>query len=151
VLNIFPYFDNDLAQISEQAGSEIGKLHITFNRAADNKALLYYAAEMQLGKAPDSTFMERLFAAIRHAKTKQRQQAIESAFASQNLISPYKLNEQQNKQLINKVNEVRSLTKQSGIHAVPAFIINGRYQVLLKGHKTPDEIANTIKYLLNLS
>lgn len=140
-----------LPQISRESGSEISKMHITFNRAADNKALLYYAAEIQLDKTPSHSFIEQLFAAIRHSKIKQRKQAIERVFTSHDLINPYKFTDQQNKQLISKVNRVRKLSEQSNIHAVPTFIINGRYQVLLKGHKDQEEIAKTIKYLLSLN
>lgn len=35
------------------------------------------------------------------------------------------------------------------INAVPTFIVNGKYQVLTGGHKSTDEIAQTITYLLN--
>lgn len=141
-----------LPQISEQAGTDIGKMHITFNQSADNAAQLYYAAEMQLGRIPDHAFMDELFAAVQAPKSvteEQKKEAIEKAFSSRNLVSPYKLSEQQNKQLINKVNEVRRLSKQSGINAVPTFIVNGRYQVLVAGHDNPKQIAKTISYLLN--
>ena len=138
-----------LPQISQQAGSDIGKMHITFNRSADNSALLYYAAEIQLGSTPDHAFMEDLFAALREKKAEQRKQAIENAFSSRNLVSPYQLSKQQSEQLTNKIEQVRRLSKQSAIHAVPTFIVKGRYQVLVAGHESPEQIAETINYLLN--
>jgi protein-disulfide isomerase len=138
-----------LPVISELSGTEFGRLHITFNRAADNMARLYYAAEMQLAKAPNHSFMEELFTAVRINNKTQREETITKLFASQDLLNPYKFNNQLNQQLMAKMNQVRRLSERSAIHAVPTFIINGRYRLLIKGHKNPQQIADTIKYLLN--
>jgi protein-disulfide isomerase len=142
--------EKHIPEISKAAGSNIGKFHTTFNKAADNMAHLYYAAEIQLKKAPDSVFIEELFAAIRLSKSKQREQAIETIFTSRNLINPYKMTNFQNKELVSKINKVRILSKASGVKSVPTFIINGRYEIILEGHKSSEEIGNTMKYLLTL-
>lgn len=144
--------ENFLPQISQLADTDIGKMHITFNQSADNAALLYYAAEIQLGSVPDHAFMEELFAAIqapRNVTTEQKKQAIENAFSSRNLVSPDQFSKQQSEQLTNKVDQIRRLSRQSAINAVPTFIVKGRYQVLVAGHDAPEQIAETIKYLLN--
>ena len=141
--------ENFLPQISEQAGADIGKLHITFNQSAQAAAVFYYAAEMQLGQVPDHAFMDELFAAVQMSKGSseaQRSAAIDSAFTSRKLISPLQFSEQQNKQLQSKVERAQSLSAQSGINAVPTFIVNGRYQVLVSGHADQKQIANTISY-----
>ena len=143
--------ENFLPQISKLSGTDIGKLHITFNQAADNAALLYYAAEIQLGGMSDHTFMEELFAVIQTPEdmsSAQQQQAITQAFSARNLSSPLHFNQQQNEQLTAKMAQVRRLSKQSAINAVPTFIVNGRYQVLVSGHDSAKEIAATIRYLL---
>jgi len=140
-----------LTQISEQADADIEKMHITFNQSAYSAALLYYAAEMQLNRAPDAAFMDELFAAVqipRSVATQQKKQAIDNAFSSRNLLSPQQFSKQQNNKLMRKVNQVRRLSAQSGINSVPTFIVNGRYQVLVAGHSDPTKIANTISYLL---
>ncbi|WP_435237261.1 thioredoxin domain-containing protein [Psychromonas sp. PT13] len=142
--------EKHIPEISKAAGTDIGKLHTTFNKAADSMAHLYYAAEIQLKKAPDPEFMESLFAAIRLPKVKQKQQAIEAAFASHHLVNPYKMSVFLNKKLAEKINKVRQLSRNSGVKSVPAFIVNGRYKILLEGHKSSEEIGNTMKYLLAL-
>lgn len=142
--------EKHIPDISKAAGTHIGKLHTTFNKAADNMAHLYYAAEIQLKKAPDPAFMEELFAAIRLSKPQQRQQAIGTIFTSRDLINPYKMTVFQNKELVSKVNKVRSLSNKSGVKSVPTFIVNGRYEIILSGHKSSEEIGKTMKYLLTL-
>ena len=141
--------ENFLPQISQLSGTEIGKLHITFNQAADNAAQLYYAAEMQLGGVPDHAFMEELFAIIQDKQDSgsAQQQAIAQAFSARNLTSPLLFSAQQNEQLAAKVEQIRRLSQQSAINAVPTFIVNGRYQVLVSGHDSGKEIAATISYL----
>jgi len=144
--------ENFLPQISEQAGAGIGKMHITFNQSAYSAARLYYAAEMQLGGIPDHAFMDALFAAIQMGKAStqaQKTAAIASAFTDSDLISPFQLSKQQNEQLQAKVKQAQDLSTKSAINAVPTFIVNGRYQVLVAGHESPTQIAETIRYLLN--
>lgn len=143
--------ENFLPQISEQAGADIGKMHITFNQSAQAAAVFYYAAEMQLGQVPDHAFMDELFAAVQMSKSStdaQRSAAIDRAFTSRKLITPLQFSEQQNEQLQSRVERAQSLSAQSGINAVPTFIVKGRYQVLVAGHKSPKEIGDTIRYLL---
>ena len=143
--------ENFLPQISEQAGADIGKMHITFNQSAQAAAVFYYAAEMQLGQVPDHAFMDELFAAVQMSKGSseaQRSAAIDSAFTSRKLITPSQFSEQQNEQLQSILDNVQGLSTQSAINAVPTFIVNGRYQVLVAGHQSPKEIADTIRYLL---
>ncbi|MFT6986279.1 MAG: protein-disulfide isomerase [Psychromonas sp.] len=140
-----------LGQISEEAGTDIGKMHITFNDSAQAAALIYYAAEMQLGTTPDSAFMDELFAAVQmpsDSSETEKTQAIKNVFKARELISPDQLSQQQNDDLRHKVANIERLSTQSGINAVPTFIVNGRYQVIVGGHKTPKQIANTIRYLL---
>jgi len=140
-----------LEEISAEAGADMGKMHITFNESAQAAALIYYAAEMQLGKIPDSAFMDELFAAMlmpQGSSEAEKQQAIANAFSSRDLLSPDKLSQQQDQDLRHKVANIERLSTQSGINSVPTFLVNGRYQVIVAGHSNPKQIANTIGYLL---
>jgi len=141
-----------LPQISSQAGADIGKIHITFNPSAQLAAMFYYAAEIQLNKVPDHTFMAQLFAAIQmssDATKADKKAAISKVFTSHSLISPYQLNQQQNEKMLAKVKIAERLSTQSAINSVPTFIVNGRYQVIVSEHKDQTQIANTIRYLLS--
>ncbi|MFT7054007.1 MAG: protein-disulfide isomerase [Psychromonas sp.] len=141
-----------LAQISKQSGAEIGKIHVTFNQSARAAAIFYYAAEMQLSDKPGALLMDELFAAIQMANdtpAAEKKAAIEKIFRSRDIIIPEQFNTQQNQQLMNKVALAERLSTQSGINSVPTFIVKGRYQVIAAGHDNPEQIANTIHYLLN--
>ncbi|RYU53011.1 thiol:disulfide interchange protein DsbA/DsbL [Aliivibrio finisterrensis] len=143
--------ENFLPVISQEAGSDIGKMHITFNQSAHVAAMFYYAAEMQVDGAPDHAFMEDLFAATQMGEgttLTEQQEAYSKAFTSRGLTSPYEFNEEQRDILIQKVDTAKLLSEQSGISSVPTFVVNGKYNVLIGGHDDPKKIAETIRYLL---
>ncbi|MBL4831051.1 MAG: thiol:disulfide interchange protein DsbA/DsbL [Aliivibrio sp.] len=140
-----------LPDIKQQIDTDIDKLHVTFNNSAKVSALIYYSAVMQLNAVPDKLFMESLFNAIQENEglTLTEQQAkIEQVFTDNNLISPYKFSDIQQKALLQMLESANKVTVAAKINAVPTFIVNGKYQVILSGHQNPDDIAKTITYLL---
>ncbi|MEH6452167.1 MAG: thiol:disulfide interchange protein DsbA/DsbL [Psychromonas sp.] len=140
-----------IPMISDSIGTDIGKMHVTFNQSAYTSAMFYYAAEMQLGTEPDHEFMDELFAAIQSdsdATEQQRMAELEKIFTSRGLISPFQFNEQQQQKVTHKVEQAQQLSQLSAINAVPTFVVNGRYQVIVGGHSDPQKIADTISYLL---
>ncbi len=141
-----------LPQLEELTQQSIGKIHVTFNESAQIAAMIYYTAEMQLGKKPDHEFMNALFAATQMgdgATLADKKQAIDDAFQSRGLTSPYELNEQQQEQLFEAMNLAQDITEKGQIKSVPTFVINGKYMVLTAGHQDIEGIANTINYLIN--
>ncbi|OCH59803.1 thiol-disulfide isomerase [Aliivibrio fischeri] len=143
--------ENFLPVISQEAGTDIGKMHITFNQSAHIASMFYYAAEMQVDDAPDHAFMEDLFAATQMGEgttLTEQQEAYSKAFTSRGLVSPYDFNEEQRDILIKKVDNAKMLSEKSGISSVPTFVVNGKYNVLIGGHDDPKKIADTIRYLL---
>ncbi|MUJ25052.1 thioredoxin domain-containing protein [Aliivibrio fischeri] len=143
--------ENFLPVISQEAGTDIGKMHITFNQSAHIASMFYYAAEMQVDGAPDHAFMEDLFAATQMGEgttLTEQQEAYSKAFTSRGLVSPYDFNEEQRDILIKKVDNAKMLSEKSGISSVPTFVVNGKYNVLIGGHDDPKQIADTIRYLL---
>ncbi|KHD25547.1 thiol-disulfide isomerase and thioredoxin [Vibrio caribbeanicus] len=141
-----------LPQLEELTQQSIGKIHVTFNESAQIAAMIYYTAEMQLGKKPDHEFMNALFAATQMgdgATLADKKQAIDDAFQSRGLISPYELNEQQQEQLFEAMNLAQDITEKGQINSVPTFVVNGKYMVLTAGHQDIEGIANTINYLIN--
>ncbi|MUK62856.1 thioredoxin domain-containing protein [Aliivibrio fischeri] len=143
--------ENFLPVISQEAGTDIGKMHITFNQSAHIASMFYYAAEMQVDGTPDHAFMEDLFAATQMGEgttLTEQQEAYSKAFTSRGLVSPYDFNEEQRDILIKKVDNAKMLSEKSGISSVPTFVVNGKYNVLIGGHDDPKKIADTIRYLL---
>ncbi|MGD8170543.1 thiol:disulfide interchange protein DsbA/DsbL [Vibrio sp. TRT 21S02] len=139
-----------IPQLEELTSQEIGKVHVTFNESAQIGAMIFYTAVMQLNKNPDHEMMNELFAAVQMGEGStltERRQAIEEAFHSRNLVSPYELNEEQQKQLFKLMKVAQEVSVKGEINAVPTFIVNGKYMLLTSGHKDIESIANTINYL----
>ncbi|ERB63798.1 thiol:disulfide interchange protein DsbA/DsbL [Vibrio coralliilyticus OCN008] len=139
-----------LPQLEELTKQNIGKIHVTFNESAQVGAMIYYTAEMQLGKKPEPSMMDELFTAAQMgdgATMAEKKQAIDDAFHSRGLISPYELKEDQQKQLFRAMQVAEDITEKGQINSVPTFIVNGKYMVLTSGHKDVEDIAKTINYL----
>lgn len=138
----------ELEQLTQQ---DIAKVHVTFNDQAQVAALIYYAAVMQLNHKPDEEMMKDLFAAVQMGEGStmtQQQQAIEQAFTSRHMISPYSFDALQQKALFRDLSQAMEISKQGNFNAVPTFIVNGKYEVLVAGHEDIKDIAHTINFLL---
>ncbi|PFG58417.1 thioredoxin-like protein [Vibrio sp. ES.051] len=138
-------------QIESLTEQNVEKMHVTFNESARVSAIIFYTAAMQLEATPDKAFMADLFSAVQmgaEATADERQIAVEKTFESRNLISPYHLDEAQQKQLFEYIKKAEAITTRGQINSVPAFIVNGKYQVITGGHESIEAIAETINYLL---
>lgn len=140
-----------IPELEKLTDQDIAKVHVTFNEQAQVAALIYYAAVMQLNHKPDEAMMKDLFAAVQMgegATMTQQQQAIEQAFTSRHMISPYSFDALQQKALFRYLDQAMDISKQGNFNAVPTFIVNGKYEVLVSGHEDIKDIANTINFLL---
>ncbi|MCF7480180.1 thiol:disulfide interchange protein DsbA/DsbL [Vibrio sp. J1-1] len=140
-----------IPQLESLTEQDVEKVHVTFNDSAEISAMIFYTAVMQLETTPDKAFMADLFAAVQmppEATANERQAAVEKAFESRNLISPYQLDEAQQKQLFEYINKADEITTRGQINSVPTFIVNGKYQVISSGHDSVEAMSETINYLL---
>lgn len=140
-----------IPELEKLTNQKFGKVHVTFNESAQIGAMIYYSAEMQLGKAPDHKMMEELFAAVQMgdgATLQEKKTAIDTVFTSRGLISPYDFDEEQQKQLFAAMQVADDISVKAQINSVPTFIVNGKYQVITTGHKDEQDIAATINYLI---
>ncbi|MGR5236905.1 thiol:disulfide interchange protein DsbA/DsbL [Vibrio alfacsensis] len=138
-------------QIESLTEQKVEKLHVTFNESAQISAIIFYTAVMQLDGTPDKALMADLFAAVQmgdEATAEERQAAVEKAFETRNLISPYQLDKTQQEKLFEYIVKAEEITTNGQINSVPAFIVNGKYQVITGGHETVEAMADTIIYLL---
>ncbi|WED24466.1 thioredoxin domain-containing protein [Vibrio sp. JC009] len=140
-----------LPEIEKLTNQEVGKVHVTFNQSAQVTALFYYAAVMQLNKTPDAQMMDELFSAIQMQDSTMTDQkaAVENAFISRDLKSPYKMDQTELDALSQLISTADTVTQDGEINAVPTFIIKGKYQIITEGHQSLEEMAATINYLLN--
>ncbi len=140
-----------IPQIESLTNQKVEKVHVTFNESAQISAIIFYTAVMQLEATPDKAFMADLFAAIQmgaDATADERQAAVEKAFESRNLVSPYDLDKAQQQQLFEYIKKAEAITTRGQINSVPTFIINGKYQLISSGHETIEAMAETVNYLL---
>ncbi|MEF1311309.1 thiol:disulfide interchange protein DsbA/DsbL [Vibrio mytili] len=140
-----------IPQIESLTNQQVQKVHVTFNKSAQVSAIIFYTAVMQLDAMPDKAFMADLFSAVQmgpEASAEERQAAVENAFESRNLISPYYLDEPQQTKLFDYIEKAEAITSQGQINSVPTFIVNGKYQVLSAGHESVEAMAKTINFLL---
>ncbi|MFA0569286.1 MAG: thiol:disulfide interchange protein DsbA/DsbL [Vibrio gallaecicus] len=143
--------ENNIPEIESLTNQKVGKVHVTFNESAQISAMIFYTAVMQLNDNPNHEFMEDLFAAVQmggDVTPEQRQSALETAFTSRGLVSPYQLNKEQQIALFQYIEKAQEISVKGQINSVPAFIINGKYQILTAGHQDINGIAETINYLL---
>lgn len=143
--------EDEMPTIEKLTGENIGKVHVTFNESAQIGAMIYYAAEMQLGKKPDHDMMLELFAATQMgdgASLGDKKLAIDEAFESRGLTSPYNFDEEQQKQLFAAMQLADDITTKGEINSVPTFIVKGKYIVNTSAHQDVEGIANTIKFLI---
>ncbi|MDK9738433.1 thiol:disulfide interchange protein DsbA/DsbL [Vibrio sp. D404a] len=140
-----------IPEIEALTNQKIGKVHVTFNESAQISAMIFYTAVMQLNDTPDHAFMDELFGAVQmggDATPEARQQALETAFTSRGLVSPYQLDKEQQAALFEYVQKAEEISVKGQINSVPTFIVNGKYQVLTAGHQDLAGIGKTINYLL---
>ncbi|MDF4806158.1 thiol-disulfide isomerase, partial [Vibrio parahaemolyticus] len=104
-----------------------------------------------LDDIPDHDMMDDLFAAVQMPEgttPAERKAAIDHAFHSRHIISPYDFNEMQQQQLMTMLASAEQMSTQSQINAVPTFIVNGKYLLLTSGHSDLANMAETLTYLL---
>ncbi len=143
-------FSDELPKLEQLIQQSIVQLPTTNNDNAKVAALIYYALIGQIHHRPSSTTLEGLFHAFQHSHSNSEQQAlIDQLFQQKHLVSPYQFDEIQQRVLLHELNSAIAINHQQQITALPSFIINGKYQVLLSGHKDIQSLANTINYLLS--
>lgn len=105
--------ESAIPEIESLTDQKIGKVHVTFNESAQISAMIFYTAVMQLDATPDHSFMDDLFGAVQmgaDATPEQRQQALETAFTSRGLVSPYQLNKEQQVALFDYVKKAEEIS-----------------------------------------
>lgn len=108
--------ESAIPEIESLTDQTIGKMHVTFNESAQISAMIYYTAVMQLDATPDHAFMDDLFGAVQmgaDATPEQRQQALETAFTSRGLVSPYQLKKNNKSLCLTTLKSRRDLSKRS--------------------------------------
>lgn len=139
-----------IPEIERLTNQKVGKVHVMFNESAQIAAMLYYAAEMQLGTQPDHEMVEALFAVVqsKEGTLAEKQATIEEIFTSRALISPYHLDEGAFAKLKDYLDNAAEVSEKAMIMSVPSFIVAGKYLLKTENHEDLQELSATINYLL---
>ncbi|MCW8346059.1 thioredoxin domain-containing protein [Vibrio sp. ZSDZ65] len=139
-----------LPELEELTDSKLGKVHVMFNDSAQIAAMIFYSAVMQSEdqRIPEDMKLE-LFALVQNSELDGQQKQIElnRIFESRTMVTPYDFDEAQQKELFEYIELANTVSTEAQINAVPTFIVNGKYEVVLAGHEDIKEIAETINYL----
>ncbi|MEZ8826883.1 thiol:disulfide interchange protein DsbA/DsbL [Vibrio amylolyticus] len=140
-----------IPELENATNQSIGKVHVTFNESAHIAAMIYYSAELQLQATPDHAMMDDLFAAVQlgqEATQAERKLAVDNAFETRGLVSPYDLDEEMQKKLFKALEFAQDVSVKGQINSVPTFIVSGKYMILTQGHSDVESMARTINYLI---
>ncbi|MCL9776282.1 thioredoxin domain-containing protein [Vibrio methylphosphonaticus] len=141
-----------LPELEKLTDSKLGKIHVMFNESAQIAAMIFYSAVMQSQdqRVPEDMKLE-LFSLVQNSELdgQQKQVELNRIFESRTMVTPYDFDEAQQKELFEYIELANSVSTEAQINAVPTFIVNGKYEVVLAGHEDIKEISETINYLKN--
>ncbi|MGF1695173.1 thioredoxin domain-containing protein [Vibrio kyushuensis] len=140
-----------IPELEKSTNQSIAKVHVTFNESAHIAAMIYYSAQLQLNATPDHVMMDELFAAVQLGEGStltDRKLAIDNAFESRGLVSPYDLDKEMQQKLFDTLELAQEVSVKGQINSVPTFIVSGKYLILTQGHSDVESIAKTINYLI---
>jgi len=136
----------ELLKDKEGSGElELHRTHVIFNDSTLQAAGIYYTV---LAQKPDMShaLLSELFSLVQTKKPLQETD-IDAFFKEHNLVKQEDMTQAQQQQWAKFVEDAVSKTEQASISSIPSFIINGRYMVKLRGHRSMEELLETIQYL----
>ncbi|MGF1736896.1 thioredoxin domain-containing protein [Photobacterium satsumensis] len=138
-----------LPQLERETGKEIDKEHVVYNDNTKSLATIYYSAKVQSEIVVDTSFMKDLFSQVQSRTVDQGN--IANLFQRYGLKAPETMTVQQNEMVTKQVVQSEWVMSNTSINAVPGFVVDGKYLVKLDRHRSIEEMAATMKYLLALS
>lgn len=137
-----------LPNISKQSQQHIYKTHVVFDDVTRSAATLYYSATVQNKDLPDD-FIRELFLLVQ-ASAPMTGSSVGNLFTRYQLNPISQLTIEQQARVNTQLARSERLTAQANIMQIPSIIINGKYQINMRPHKSISELSETIKYLAEL-
>ncbi len=121
------------------------RTHVIFNDSTLQAAGIYYTV---LAQKPDLSheLLSELFSLVQ-TKNPLQETDIDAFFKEHNLLKQKDMTQDQQQQWAKFMENAVTKTEQASISSIPSFIINGRYMVKLRGHRSMEELLETIQYL----
>jgi len=150
-----PKMEVVLPTLEVLTASEINQVHVVFNDSARSAAFIYYAAAVQTYDQPDREMVKALFAYVQSCNPQSKNLAsnklkLTNLFSQYGLLSPDNLPRDQLQRVVEKMELSEAMVNVAQLRSIPALIVQGRYLVTVRAHKSIDELANTINYLKSL-
>ncbi|MBJ2149020.1 thioredoxin domain-containing protein [Vibrio sp. IB15] len=136
----------ELLKDKEGSGElKLHRTHVIFNDSTLQAAGIYYTV---LAQKPDMShaLLSELFSLVQTKKPLQETD-IDAFFKEHNLVKQEDMTQDQQQQWAKFMEDAVTKTEQASISSIPSFIINGRYMVKLRGHRSMEELLETIQYL----
>ncbi|CAH7053028.1 Peptide permease [Vibrio chagasii] len=121
------------------------RTHVIFNDSTLQAAGIYYTV---LAQKPDLSheLLSELFSLVQ-TKNPLQETDIDAFFKEHNLLKQKDMTQDQQQQWAKFMENAVTKTEQASISSIPSFIINGRYMVKLRGHRSMEELLETIQSL----
>ncbi|KLV05211.1 peptide permease [Photobacterium aquae] len=142
-----------LPTLKELAKTDVEQMHVTFNESAQIAAYMFYTAAFQMDGKPSPEIKEDLFAFIQGGSegldATQREAKIKEIFSKYNIKSPFDLTETEQQTVYNLMKTANEFENNARVTSVPVFIVKGKYMIQSDKHESVEEIATTIRYLID--
>jgi len=138
-----------LPTISEQSKQPIYQTHVVFNDVTRAAATLYYSAAIQVKSLPHD-FVSALFLLVQ-ADASVAGTTLTSLFHRYQLTPINQLTAEQQAQVRVQLVRAEKLTAQAHIMQIPTIVVDGRYKINMRAHKSIPELSETIKQLAERS
>ena len=136
----------ELLKDKEGSGElKLHRTHVIFNDSTLQAAGIYYTV---LAQKPDLSheLLSELFSLVQ-TKNPLQETDIDAFLKEHNLVKQEDMTQAQQLQWAKFMEDAVTKTEQASISSIPSFIINGRYMVKLRGHRSMEELLETIQYL----
>ena len=136
----------ELLKDKEGSGElKLHRTHVIFNDSTLQAAGIYYTV---LAQKPDLSheLLSELFSLVQ-TKYPLQETDIDAFLKEHNLVKQEDMTQDQQQQWAKFMEDAVSKTEQASISSIPSFIVNGRYMVKLRGHRSMEELLETIQYL----
>ncbi|CAH7215564.1 Peptide permease [Vibrio chagasii] len=136
----------ELLKDKEGSGElKLHRTHVIFNDSTLQAAGIYYTV---LAQKPDLSheLLSELFSLVQ-TKNPLQETDIDAFFKEHNLLKQKDMTQDQQQQWAKFMEDAITKTEQASISSIPSFIINGHYMVKLRGHRSMEELLETIQYL----
>ncbi|CAH6781106.1 Peptide permease [Vibrio chagasii] len=136
----------ELLKDKEGSGElKLHRTHVIFNDSTLQAASIYYTV---LAQKPDLSheLLSELFSLVQ-TKNPLQETDIDAFFKEHNLLKQKDMTQDQQQQWAKFMEDAVTKTEQASISSIPSFIINGHYMVKLRGHRSMEELLETIQYL----